>query len=244
MDVSEEDLFEAIDAAVRQLLETTEQLEPPVDAVLLVQMAFGFRIQMIEPEDEEPLEYGEEPRRPRRPPPRTLVFKYDQSEESQQAMAARACAKAMLPGILQKIGIAPGTENRGLGNQLGALIATRLLLPTRWFARSARQTGFDLMALKDIYPSASYEALARRMLDVAEEPMVMAIVEDGSISWRRGNRFAAPRKLHACEELCIEQLAQTEVAKARAAGWTAWGWATPGIPFRRIVLRSEPDDIY
>ena len=95
-DVSQDDLFDAIDRTVRDLLPRAGIDGPPVDAVHLAQAAFGFRVQYAEPDDDPPGRFG--PRPPRRPPPNTLVFRPDQSDESQQAVAARAVAKHLLPG--------------------------------------------------------------------------------------------------------------------------------------------------
>lgn len=242
MDFSQDDLFDAIDRAVRDLLPRAGIAEPPVDALHVARAVFGFRVEYAEPDDEPPGRFGARPRR--RPGPNTLVVRPDQSDESQQAVAARAVARRMIPGILTTLGIAPGTENRQAQAQLVGLIAPRLLLPTRWFAADARKADFDLLELKDRYPPAGFEMLALRMLDVAEDPVVVAVVDDGVVAARRSNRFPATRKLTAAEQACHDKVAETgEPARVRADGWAAWGWPTPGIPFRRIVVRAVPDEI-
>ena len=242
MDFSPDDLFEAIDRAAADLLARAGLTGPPVDALHLARAAFGFRVEYAEPEDEPPGRFGARPRR--RPGPNTILVHPDQSDESQNAVAARAVAKQLLPAVLTRLGIAPGTENRQAQTQLVGLIAPRLLLPTRWFAADARRADFDLLALKDQYPTAGYEALAWRLLDVADDPVVVAVIEDGVVIGRKANRFQATRKLTPAEQACHDRVAETdEPARVRADGWTAWGWPTPGVPFRRIVLRAVPDDI-
>jgi len=241
-DFSQEDLFDAIDHAVRDLLSRAGVEEPPVDALHVARAAFGFRVEYAEPEDEPPGRFGARPAR--RPPPNTILVRPDQSDESQQAVAARAVAKQLLPTVLTRLGIVPGTENRAAQGQLVGLIAPRLLLPTRWFAAAARKADFDLLALKEQYPAAGFEALALRLLDVADDPCVVAVVDDGVVAVRRANRFPATRKLTPAEQACHDRVAEAdEPARVRREGWTAWGWPTPGIPFRRIVLRAVPDEI-
>jgi hypothetical protein len=241
-DFSQDDLFEAIDRSVGDLLRRVGIDEPPVDALHLARAAFGFRIEYAEPEDERQGRFG--PRPARRPASGTIALRSDQSEESQQVVAARAVAKQLVPPILAKLGVVPGTEHKQAATQLVGLIAPRLLLPTRWFTADARRADFDLFALKDHYPSAGFEMLAFRMLDADDEPSVIAVIDDGAVTARRANRFPVTRALTQAEQACADRVAETEEpARVRADGWTAWGWPTPGIPFRRIIVRATPDGL-
>jgi hypothetical protein len=242
MDFSPDDLFDAIDRTVRDLLPRAGVAGPPVDALHVARAAFGYRVEYADPEDERPGRFG--PRPPRRPGPNTILLRTDQSESSQQAVAARAVAKHLVPAVLKRLGVVPGTENKQAQGQLVGLIAPRLLLPTRWFAADARRADFDLLALKELYPPAGFEMLAWRMLDVADDPCVVAVIEDGVVTGRRSNRAPATKTLTAAEQACRDRVAETEgPARVRAGGWTVWGWPTPGVPFRRIVLRAVPDEI-
>ena len=242
MDFTQEDLWDAIDAAALVALGRGCIDAPPVDALLLAQVGFGYNVEFVEPDADEPRQYGDRPKR--KPPPMTILLREDQSDESQHAVAARAIAKLLVPGIFAKLGIVVGTENRSAQTQLLGQVVPRLLLPTRWFAADVRRANFDLVELKERYPTAGYEAIAVRMLDVADDPMVIAIIEDGSVGFRRANRFQAVRKLTEAEERCAAKVAATEEpARVRHDGWTAWGWPTRGIPFRRIILRAVPDDV-
>lgn len=158
MDFSHEDLVDAIDHAVRELLTRAGVNHPPVDALELAQVHFRLAVVMAELEEEEPRRYGAPPKR--RPDPNAIVLKMEQSEEAHQTLAGRAVAKQLLPGILAKLGIAPGTENRGADKQLMGAILPRLLLPTRLFAPQARRSGYDLFDLKSVFTTATYEAIA------------------------------------------------------------------------------------
>lgn len=240
-DFSQDDLFEAADKAVADALARAGFAEPPVDTLDMAESAFGFAVEYVEPDDEEP-RYGARPRR--RPGPNTIALREDQSDEGQQAVAAKAVAGRLLPAVLTKLGIAPGTESRQAKGQLVGLLAARLLLPTRWFSADARRAGFDLLTLKEQYPTATYETIAWRMLDVADDPLVIAFVDDGLVSARRANRFPATKKLTAAEQRVVDKVSETEEpAKARADEWTAVGWPVQGIPYRRIIVRAAPDDV-
>ena len=97
----------------------------------------------------------------------------------------------------------------------------------------ARKAGYDLLALKERYPTAGYEMIALRMLEL-DEPCVIAIVDDGVVSARRGNRSQATKKLTPAEVLCLERIGREgdpEPQTARRDGWTVRGWPVPSGPF-------------
>lgn len=241
-DFSPDDLFDAVDRLVADTLRHHGTTAPPVDAIRLAQEAFGLTVRDAEDEDEERAgRFG--PRPPRRRD-REVVLRAEQSDVARHAACARACAKEMIPAVLTKLGISPGTENRSAQAHLVGLIAPRLLLPTKWFEKDARRLGFDLLDLKDLYATAGYEMIALRLLD-GDEPCVIAVVDDGVISTRRGNRAPATKKLTVAEQACLGKLGRYEEPRqtVRTDGWTATGWPVPGGPFGRIILRSVPDDL-
>ncbi|CAN5564215.1 hypothetical protein BH11PLA2_BH11PLA2_04940 [soil metagenome] len=239
MDFTPDDLFDAIDRIVRDLLDRVNVTQPPINALGLAHDVFGFEIDYQTGHNEEP-QYGDKPRR--KPGGNTIVIKDDQSEESQHNMAARSIAKRLVPDVLAKLGVIPGTENRSALNTLLAPITSRLLLPTRWFTTDCRQLGWDLAALKDKYTSAGFEMLAWRMLEMDDEASVITILDDGAVTQRRGNRFSVTRKLEVAEETAVAKAQDTkDPATVRKDGWTATAWPTRGVPFRRIIVRSVPD---
>src|SRR5438477_803372 len=241
-DVSADDLFDAVDRLVADALRRHGTSGPPVDAIRLAQDVFDLTVR--EAEDEDGGRAGRFGPRPPRRRDREVVLRSTRSDEARHAACARACAKELVPAVLAKLGIAPGTENRSAQAQLVGVIAPRLLLPTKWFDRDARRLGFDLLELKDVYPTAGYELIALRMLDV-DEPCVIAVVDDGTVSTRRGNSRPETKKLTAAEQAAIDKLGRYEEPRqtARAGGWTATAWPIPGGPFGRIILRSVPDDL-
>ncbi|MEO2091412.1 MAG: hypothetical protein ABGY75_18295, partial [Gemmataceae bacterium] len=157
-----EELFDTIDRQVADLLARFGIDSPPVDALALVQEAFGYSVREEEPDDE-PRQYGDRPRA--RPRGRQLVFQPTHSDAAKQSLAARACAKEMIPAILSKLGVVPGTEQKSAQGQLVGLIAPRLLLPTRWFATAARRGNSDLLRLRETFPDVALELIALRLLD-------------------------------------------------------------------------------
>ncbi len=240
-DFSAEELFDAVDRAVVALLQRHGFTEPPVDALRLVQEAFGYSIQWEELDEDEPREYGDRPKP--KPRGRELIFKPGHSVTAQCSLAARACAKELVPGILSKLGIVPGTENKSAQGQLVGLIAPRLLLPSRWFDSACRKASGDVLKLREIFEPCAYEWIALRQLDF-EEPCLIAIVDDGTVTTRKSNFVAATKKLTVAEEICAAKVQETEEPQTvRRDDWTARGWPIPGGPFNRIILRSTADDV-
>ena len=238
-DFNAEELSEAIDRCAWELLARYNIDEPPVDALQLVQDAFRYTVTFEEAEDDEP-QYGDRPKRRR---PRELIIKEGQSPGGQQMMAARACARELVPAILAKLGVVPGTEQKSATTQLSALVAPRLLLPTRWFGSVARKANNDLVRIQETFDTAGLEVIALRLLDL-DDHCVIAIVDDGAVGLRRSNAMQATKKLTAAEEYCIEQVIEHEEPRTvRKDGWTSRGWPVPTGPFNRILLRSEPDDV-
>jgi hypothetical protein len=242
MDFTPDDLIDAVDREVRAVLDRAGVAEPPVDALHVAMDQFDVEVRYAEDDEEGEMgRFG--PRAPRRRGANVLTLREDQTPESQHAMAARLVARQLLPPILTRLGVAPGTENKSAQAHLLGVIVPRLLLPTRWFETDSRKAGYDLAAVKERYSTAHMETIALRWLDL-DEPCVISILDDEAVSTRKSNRFPVTRTLSAAEAACAKQVKETEKpARVRKDDWTARGWPTRGVPFGRIVLRAVPDEV-
>ncbi len=238
-----EDLFEATDRVVVNLLTRHGITEPPVDAMSLAKEEFHLLVRFAEEEDEPGTRgrFGDRPRpRPRK---NEIVLRPEAPDEVHQTVCARACARLLVPVILEKLGVLPGTENRGAEKSLVGLVSPRLILPTRWFERDARRANSDVAVLQQRYRTATYEVIAWRLLDL-EEACVVSVVDQGEVTARKGNRAPAGRQLQAEEQKCLDRIRDSgEAQTVRGEGWTARGWPVPTGPFDRILLRAVPNEI-
>lgn len=242
-DFNQEELFDTIDRAIHQLLKQHQLEEPPVDAIELVQTAFGYPVRELDPEEEAELAARGQAMRPARRRNREIVFNSALGVESRNILCARAIARELIPRVLTKLGVSEGTENRSASVQLVGLMTARILLPTRWFEREAPRQGYDLWELKEVFESASYEMIALRLLDL-EEPCIIAIIDDGEVGGRKGNRMPATKKLTPTEQKCLEKVSELgEPQTVRSESWTVRGWPIPTGPFNRIILRSVPEEL-
>lgn len=240
MDFSQDELFDVIDRLVNTLLERAGVTESPVDALAIAEEHLGIPVQVVEPVEDD--ERGRPRPRPR-PHGSGIVLSAEMGPEQQQKAAADGVARTLMPDILRRLDIAPGTENKQFAVHLRGLIAARLLIPTRLFRSAASRCKYDVLALKAAFVTATTEAVALRLLDL-EEPCVIAIVDDGVVATRRGNRTAETKRLTVAEQECVERVMALDLPhRTRREGWTAQGWPVLGRAFRRIIVRAVPDDV-
>jgi hypothetical protein len=240
MDFSQEDLFDAIDRLVNGLLERAGVINPPVNALEIAENHLGIPVEVVEPVEED--ERGR-PRPRSRPQGSGIVLSPDMTKEQQQKAAAGGIARALLPDILRKLDMAPGTENKQLSSHIRGLVVARLLVPNKLLRTALKDCRYDVLALKKAFTTATTEAVALRLLDL-DEPCVIAIVDDGVVAVRRGNRLPASKKLEPAEQICLDQIMKLDQPqRVRAGEWTVHGWPVSDRPFRRIILRAVPDDV-
>jgi|GEM_PF-3568316 len=84
--------------------------------------------------------------------------------------------------------------------------AAELLLPHHLFIDFGRQFGWDLAKLKELFCTASWEVIARRVLKYHN--CVITIVDNGKVYFRRGSGMKFPSKLMAEEIEAIESNSQ------------------------------------
>ena len=242
---SAEELFDAIDREVLDVLERHNLDGPPVDAEALAQDEFDLLVREATDEDQAPQPGRFGPRPARRPGFREVVIRPEATDQARQLICAKACAREIVPRVFTRLKAPFDRDNRSANAQVVGFIMPRLLLPTRWFRRDARKLQFHVLELRDIYATATYEMVAQRLLDIADDdPVVVAVADDGSVVYRKANQGSPGRTLTAAEDKARRIAEETqEPAKARLAGWTSWAYPVPDGPYHRIILRSVPDDL-
>ena len=239
MDFSQEDLFDAIDRLVAALLERAGVNAPPVNALVIAEDHLGIPVEYVEPEEDE----RGRPKPASRRHGGGIVLSPHMTDEQQHAAAAQGIARTLLEDLLRKLDIVPGTESKQAAAHFRGLIASRLLVPTRMFRTALRECKYDVPALHAVFPTASFEVVAMRLLDL-DQPCVIAVVDDMVVAVRRGNAMPASKKLEEAEQECLRRVMEQDLPNtARTGGWTAHGWPVPNRPFRRVVLRAVPDDV-
>ena len=238
MDFSQEDLFDAIDRLLVQLLERAGVAAPPVDALRIAEDHLGIPVEYAEPEEEAD---GRPPRR--RQNSGSIVLSPRMTREQEQTAAARAIAASLIPDLFRKLEIPLVDENKQVQTQFRGLIVARLLVPTRMLRTAQRACKSDVVTLKEVFTTASMEVIALRLLDL-DQPCVVTVLDDGVVAVRRANAASVNKKLLLSEEQCARRVMELDLPhQVRAEGWTVQGWPVPDRPFRRVVLRAVPDDV-
>ena len=240
MDFSREDLFDACDRLVAGLLDRAGAAAPPVDALRVADDHLGISVEFVEPEEDE---RGRPRAGGHRRPTSGIVLSSHMTAEQRQTAAARGIARALVPDLLRKLDIEPGSESKAAAAHFRALLAARVLVPTRMLKTALRDCKYDVPALRAVFATATVELVAGRLLDL-DDPCVITVIDDGVVATRRGNAVPPGRALVPAEQQCLDRVMHLDSpARIRAGGWTAHGWPVPNRPFRRVVLRAVPDDV-
>jgi predicted transcriptional regulator len=239
MDFSHEELIETVERFVSGLLERAGVTSGPVDALAVAEHHLGIPIQWVEPDND-----GDDGQaRRRRPRDNGITLRTDMSEEQQQRAAAGGIANLLMPEMLRKLGVPLGAESKPLLATVRGLVVPRVLIPSKLLRAALRDCKYDVPALQAVFSTAGLEMTALRLLDL-DAPCVIAVVDDGVVATRRGNRSPVSRKLERAEQECVDRVTELDLPhRARAGDWTAWGWPVPNRPFRRILLRAVPDEV-
>jgi hypothetical protein len=228
-ELSREEVHQTVDRAVADLLDEAGIQEPPIDVLVLARTHLGMN-------------WEEEPLPTRRGRRKVAANGPMASEEDRQWIVAQAIAERRKPDLLRRLGLAPEGPRPLTGESLGNLFAERLLVPTRWLASVGRACGFDLLALKERFCTASHERIAWRMLDLSE-PCVITVIDQGAVSKRRGNAFRVNRDLVAAERICQEQVHRYSRPYLHSAGgWTVHGWPVHFPDWKREILRAVVEE--
>ena len=142
--------------------------------------------------------------------------------------------------VFEDLHIPAADEPPGLREQLANELARRILLPLRPFERAGRDCHWDFYELKRVFPTASHELLARRMLDLAT-PAIITVCDHGRISWRRKSEPGPVPAPSPQERLCLRVAHETgEYQQQASAGLSIRAWPVHEPDWKREILRTEP----
>ena len=211
-----DELHNAVDRAVRDLLADAGIDDPPLD---LARLARHLALP--------PLAV---PKRGRA----GVIAKVAESASSKAWLAAHAIGQHLRPDLLRRLDLDP-EQPQALGLSLPNLFADRLLVPTSWLSTLGRECRWDLLELERQLRPAGHELIAWRMLDLTE-PVAITLVADGRVTRRRSNAFRVGKALSAPEERCRRAVQDDgEPHELREGGWAVQGWPVGD----RLILRSQ-----
>ena len=218
---SRDEIHDAIDRAVRTLLDDAGIQEPPVDIARLVR------------------HLGLGPDAAAKRGRAGVIAKLEETVTSRAWLGAHALGEHLRPTLMRQLDLDPA-QPRALGGQsLPNLFADRLLVPTKWLASLGREHGWDLVELERSFRPAGHELIAWRMLDLAE-PVAITIVTDGRVTRRRSNAFRVGKTLSDPEARCVEMVNRDgKPGEVREMGWQVQCWPIHDGERKREILRSQ-----
>lgn len=228
----------ACDEVVRELLEDLRLVQPPVDALRIAE-----RLQLDVVFDAS--QQGRA-RFKRLAGGAAIFLKPDDRPERLQWATAHEIGEALAGRVLARSGIdptdLPALVDAAQRERIANEFASRLLLPADWFLPDAAALDGDLLALKEIYPTASHELILMNLL--RQDRLAMSTVFDhGRVTRRLSNgELPAPpllplerearRRAHETGRPCEIIGAEVRVQ--------AWAVHEPG--WKRELLRTTPVD--
>lgn len=167
-----------------------------------------------------------------------ILLKPDERPERLQWAAAHELGEVFAYRVCERLDLAGDDVPDGAREMIANLLATRLLLPWSWFAADVRNTGGDLLALKEIFRTASHELIAWRMLDLPEWSIVSVFDQGHLVRRRATNGTKVPPMLQA-ERVCWDLVhEQNRTAEVNDEGLTVRGWPIHEPGWKREILRT------
>ena len=235
-----EDLAAGLDAVAMDLLEQAGVEGPPVDAFLLARQ-LGINVARDDLQQGR-ARYVRLAGRSRSRPRPTILLRDDPRSERRHWAVAHEIGEYAACRVFVHWGVDVREVTPRAREEVANQLAGRLLLPTAWFAADAAATGWDLIALKARYATASHELIARRMLE-CPPPVIITIFDNGSISFRRSNLPGRVPPLSAAEGRCwraVHERAAPRRIDERPL--TIHGWPVHEPEWKREILRTEVEE--
>lgn len=227
----------ALDAAARRILDRCEVVAPPVDALALA-AALGYVVATDARQQSRGrcarlwggAEYDAA----------AILLRPEPRGERRQWAVAHEIGEQHAHEVFDELGLAGDESHAGTREQTANELANRLLLPTAWFLRDGRRLDWDLVRLKRRYATASYELIARRMLD-ADVPAIVTILDHGSVRFRGSNLPGRVPGLSRREQAAwsmAHESSRTHQTVDRVARVRAWPIHEPH--WKREIVRTDP----
>lgn len=176
----------------------------------------------------------------------TLLVRPEERPERLQWAVAHELGEAFAWKVFDRVGADLDEDSPQLREQVANCMASRLLLPGRWFFDDARRCDWDLVQLKRRYDTASHELIAYRFLD-GDEPALVSVFDQGRLVRRRANVRPRPPSLSPVERECWSEVHRRNVpVERRSASLTVRGWPVHEPGWQRELLRTtfawDPDE--
>lgn len=245
-EVTPEDLAAALDRVALDLLRRARITAPPVSAIAL---ARRLDLEVVCDDRQAGRARFVRVGGPGRRPPRgTILVRSEPRTERRHWAVAHEIGEAMAWRVFGDLRIDPREAPPECRETMANHLAGRLLLPTAWLAADGAACRWNLVPLKARYATASHELIARRMLEFPGL-LIVTVVDQGKISWRRSNLLGRVPPLAAVEKQCWRSAYDRgHPAECTEGAYAVRAWPVHEAGWKREILRTEltahglPDD--
>jgi len=235
-EIAPEELASAIDGLASGALATARVGEPPVDA-MLVARTLGLAVAWDDRQSGRARLVTLAATGRLAP---AILLRRDPRAERLQWAVAHEIGEALAEKAFVELGIDPREAPRQARETVANAIASAILLPREFFPNDGAALGWDLLALKERYCTASHELIARRMLDCSI-PVCVSVYDQDRLTWRRSNvsgrrqpsnlEIDVRRQAHELGEVIMEN----GPPKIQA-------WPIHEPPWQREIVRTEIEE--
>ncbi|MCE9604099.1 MAG: ImmA/IrrE family metallo-endopeptidase [Planctomycetia bacterium] len=239
-DLSTAEVHSALDGCCARLLDQAQIAEPPVDCFALAK-GLGIVVGIDSRQSgrarcvrlSASSSQGQE----------AIFIRPDPRAERRHWAVAHEIGEHHAHEIFSRLGVDPSSAPPQTRERLADALAKRLLLPTAWFMQVGAECDWSLTDLKNSFATASFELLARRLLDRAA-PAIVTIFDQGRTSFRADN-FSGRRTTPTALELRVwtrcRRTASTQAESDRALRTRCW--AVHEAEWKREILLTEPSEL-
>jgi len=225
-----------LDRLATELLASASIDHPPIDAFQV-----AAAMQLVVAWDARQTNRARLVRLRGRTPRTSILLRPGDRPERLQWSVAHEIAEHVAVDLFDRTGIEVDPLDPAQRERLANGLATRLFLPSEWFQADGQSNDWDVLALKNRYATASYELIARRMLDFAA-PAIITIFDLGRMTFRRGNRSGGHRPT-PMELTCWAEVHRDAMpGEQRDEYLRVRGWPVHEPGWKREILRTEPLD--
>ena len=235
-----EELAAGLDAVAMELLTQAGVDGPPVDA-FAVASRLGITVALDDRQQGRAryVRLSGHRRQSRRP---TILVRSDPRGERRQWAVAHEIGEHAAYRVFLRWGVDVRVVDPRLREEVANQLAGRLLLPTAWFTADAAADAWDLLALKARYATASHELIARRMLECSP-PVIVTIIDQGAVYFRRGNLPGRTPPLSTVEKDCwLTVHREAQARRSHEGPLTVQGWPVHEAEWKREILRAEVEE--
>jgi hypothetical protein len=234
--LTREEIAAGLDAVVADLLVQAGVAGPPVDS-RAVARALGLAVA----EDQAQQSRGRYAclHPPRSRPQPAIFVRPEPRGERRHWAVAHEIGEHAAARVFAQLGVGPEETSPKTREAIANQMAGRLLLPTEWFAADCGECGWDLLALKRRYATASHELIARRMLELPVAAIV-TIFDQGTLHFRQSNVPGRVPTLSLAERQCWEDChARNRPHELVEGPSVVRGWPIHEEGWKREILRTE-----